>query len=200
MKKVVVSFVSAAALATVGMAAASNSMAASQQHFSNTAGNAAGVIISGNLGYGKVDFRHSGIASKNLSGFAWNGSLGYQFNRYFALESGYTGFHQIKVGTQKINTYGVDLLAKGIYPISNQFNVFAKVGAMDLFSKRLTNGVVGSKVSRIVPEFGIGTGYNLTHNLALTVQGIATLSTKSHNYRMPSVYAAFAGLSYKFNV
>jgi hypothetical protein len=199
MKKLVVSFVSAAALASasIAMAGGMDNMAAPVQASNNSA---AGIIISGNAGYGKVNYKNVGIPTNNLSGFAWNGNLGYQFNQYFAVESGYTNFHDITVGSQKVHTYGIDLLAKGIYPINSQFNVFAKAGAMNLYTKRVANNLVGSNVSRIVPEFGIGTGYNLTHNLALTVQGIATFSTKTHNFTMPATYAGYAGLSYKFNV
>jgi opacity protein-like surface antigen len=200
MKKVVVGFVSAAALATVGMAAASNSMAASTQS-SNS--NAAGVFVSGNLGYGKVDYRNTGLAAKYLRGFTWNANLGYQFNQYLAIEGGYTQFNSIKVtagalqSTQTI--HGISLLAKAIYPINDQFNVFAKAGAMDLIFKNSSNvvGATNARRERIVPEFGVGTSYNVSSNVALTLQGITTLAAK-HN--VPATYAAYAGVSYKFNV
>lgn len=199
MKKVVVGFVSAVALATIGMAAASDSMAASTQSSSN----AAGVFVSGNLGYGKQDLKNSGLPSKDLRGFAWNASLGYQFNQYVAVEGGYTQFHTIKVNTTPNSTdntlYGVGLLAKGIYPINDQFDVFAKAGAMDMFNK-VAVGATTVRKSRIVPAFGIGTSYNVTSNVALTLQGITTLQSKSHAYTMPATYAAYAGVSYKFNV
>ena len=203
MKKLVVSFVSAAALASasIAMAGGMDNMAAPSQA-SNS--NAAGIIISGNAGYGKVNYNASnlGVKSSALNGFAWNANLGYQFNPYVAIESGYTHFNDINVGPAKIDTYGVDLLAKGIYPINSQFNVFAKAGAMDIFSKAV-NGNVTARRARVTPEFGVGTSYNMTHNLALTVQGITTLAMKGPHagtFTMPATYAAYAGLSYKFNV
>jgi hypothetical protein len=196
MKKLVVSFVSAAALASVSIAMAGgmDNMAAPVQHSSNDAG----FIISGNAGYGKVDYPATfGIPSSHLSGFAWNANLGYQFNRYVALESGYTRFHDISVPGGKITTQGVDLLAKGILPINSQFNVFAKAGAMDVF----TSFPGSVKRSRITPEFGIGTGYNVTRNVALTLQGITTLAMKGPHagtFTQPATYAGYAGISYKF--
>jgi OmpA-OmpF porin, OOP family len=204
MKKLVVSFVSAAALASasIAMAGGMDNMAAPTPA-SNS--NAAGIIISGNAGYGKINFSTAGTGASSsvLRGFAWNGNLGYQFNPYVAIESGYTHFHDINFGPGKIDTYGVDLLAKGIYPINSQFNVFAKAGAMDIFSKALINNTTVARVSRVTPEFGIGTSYNMTHNLALTVQGITTLAMKGPHAgtgTMPATYAGYAGLSYKFNV
>lgn len=205
MKKVVVSFVSAAALATitVGMAAGTNSMAASDQFSSNPAG----IYIDGNLGYGKFNAKNSGIPAKELRGFTWSGDVGYQVNQYAAIEAGYTRFHDIK-GTSygvpgKATLYGIDLMAKGIMPINEQFNVFAKAGAMNLYLKSSPSGMPSVKRTRVVPAFGLGTAYNVTQNVALTLQGVTTLAMKGPNsgsYTMPATYAAYAGMSYKFNV
>ena len=205
MKKVVVSFVSAAALATitVGMAAGTNSMAASDQFSSNPAG----IYVDGNLGYGKFNAKNSGMPAKDLRGFAWSGDLGYQVNQYAAVEVGYTRFHDMN-GTSygkpgKATLYGIDLMAKGIMPINEQFNVFAKAGAMNLYLKASPSGMPSVKRTRVVPAFGLGTAYNVTQNVALTLQGVTTLAMKGPNtgsYTMPATYAAYAGMSYKFNV
>lgn len=207
MKKSVVTLVAAVALTTMGMAAAStNGMAASNQTFPN--GNSAGIFIGGNVGYGEFDVsKDAGATSFSNTGFAWNGNLGYQFDRYFAVESGYTHFAKATESdnfgnSAKINDiYGIDLLAKGILPINSQFNVFAKAGAMYLSAKpsvAIGNySFVGDSTSRYVPEFGLGTAYYVTSNVAVSLQGITTL--KSNN-NMPATYAAYAGLSYKFNV
>lgn len=204
MKKLVVSVVSAAALVTAGMAAANHSMAASDQSFS--ANSARGVYVGGNVGYGKFDQTNSGLPAKDLRGFTWNADLGYQFNKYAALETGYTQFHTIKVNTTagKVNNtlYGVSLLAKGILPVTEQFDLFAKAGAMDLFSKA-TTGATTSRRARIVPALGLGTSYHVTKNVSLDVQGITTMAMKGPHkgsYTMPATYAGYAGVSYKFNV
>ncbi len=204
MKTGVVSFVSAIALASasIAMAGGMTSMAASSNQSS-----AAGVFVSGNLGYAKQDVKLTGGApEKDTRGFAWNVNTGYQFNQYLALEAGYTRFSGIKIGINSANVdthlQGVDLLAKGIYPINDQFNVFAKAGAMDMFRKTTATGL-GTLFhqSRIVPEFGIGTSYNLTHHVALTLQGITTLAMKgpkNGSGTMPATYAGYAGVTYKF--
>ncbi len=201
MKKVVVSIVSAAALATasIAMAGGMTSMAASQP-------SAAGAFVSGNLGYAKQDDAiKAPIVAKDLRGFAWNVNAGYQFNEYLALETGYTRFSDVKAaaGASKTDAqlYGIDLLAKAIYPINDQFNVFAKAGAMNMYRKTSVASSPSVRQTRIVPEFGIGTGYNLTHNVALTLQGITTLAMKgpkNGSGTMPATYAGYVGLTYKF--
>lgn len=207
MKKVVLGFVSAAALATVSMAMAGEmtSTAASDQSFDS---NPAGFIVSGNLGYAKQDAKVvAPLTAKDLRGFAWNANAGYQFNQYLAVEAGYTRFSDVKaaLGSNKFDAqlYGIDLLAKAIYPINEQFNVFAKAGAMDMYQKGVFNGVTVTKRSRIVPEFGVGTSYNVTPHVALTLQGITTLAMKGPQNGsgvMPATYTGLAGVSYKFSV
>ena len=204
MKKVVVGFVSATALATISLAMAGGmtSMAASDQ---SSMSNVSGVYIGGNAGYGKVNFINPAVnasnppLTKNLSGFAWSGDLGYQFNQYFAVESGYTSFHSFNVPQGTIRTYGIDLLAKGILPINEQFNVFAKAGAMNLYTKQINTATTLANHSRIVPEFGVGTSYNVNSNVALTLEGLTTLKMTGSN-AMPATYVGLAGMSYKFNV
>lgn len=211
MKKVIVGFVGAAALALVsGAMAGGMTSTVADNGFSDN--NAAGVYVGGNLGYGKLDLKNRGtLPQKYLRGFTWNADLGYQFNPYIAVEGEYTHFHDIRVGNSVNNVdaslSGFGLMAKGILPINEKFNVFAKAGAMDMsMTTSLTQNSVtvqGPHSSKIVPAFGIGTSYNLTHHLALTLQGVTTLSASkniSPNVRMnfPATYAAYAGISYKF--
>ncbi len=210
MKKLVVGLVSAAALATLtaGMAAATNSMNANQS--SNN--NAAGIYVSGNVGYGRVDLKNSDFSSSELSGFAWNVGAGYQFNSYFALEMNYNDYTTPSESANyfgipenlKLQTYSMDLLMKGIYPINDQFNVFAKAGAaymnyegIDSVSYDGLSQSVSSTTTRIVPEFGIGAGYNVTQNVALTIQGLTTLAGSNG---APATYTGLVGASYKFNM
>ncbi|MCX7121135.1 MAG: hypothetical protein NTZ67_05100 [Gammaproteobacteria bacterium] len=210
MKKVVVTLVGAVALVTVGMAAAAtttSNMAASNQTV-YPSGNNSGIFISGNAGYGEFDVsRDVGATRFNNSGFAWNGNVGYQFSRYFAVETGYTHFanvsesNNIGDSANVSDIYGVDLLAKGILPINSQFNVFAKAGAMYLSATpsfgvgnyTFTDNVA---VTHYVPELGLGTAYYVSSNVSVSLQAITTFKTDN----MPATYAAYAGLGYKFNM
>lgn len=197
MKKVVVSLVSAAALATItaGMAAATPSTVASQDFFNN---DAAGVYVSGNLGYGHYNDKN--VVAKDRRGFTWNANLGYQFNQYLAVEGGYIHFNGIKVqqagSATNANLYGLDLVVKGILPINDQFNVFAKVGAMRLDGK-LSSTTAQSAKSKIVPVFGVGAAYNINKQVAVDVQGLYTTAAKNSFRQTATV---LAGVSYKFSV
>jgi len=216
MKKTMVSFISATALLTAGMVFASDNLtmddyqlSAYYQHEQNEkfyADSKVGFFIGINAGYAKVK---AFTKSKN-TGFAWNANLGYQFSPYFAIESGYTQFPDVNesgtlsgVGayTAKDKYYGIDLLFKGILPVTHSFDLFAKLGAMYFTAQRkLQTGAGGlalyKKLKRVVtqynPEVGIGASYDITPHVAITVQGIGTF----WGY---STYAGYGGLSFKFN-
>lgn len=223
MKNLVVSIVSAAALATAGMAAASTSTVAYDQNSGSTG--AAGVFISGGLGVGtsgakKSDYiKEVGAEPNSLTttGFAWNANIGYQFNRYVALEGGYINFGNTKAtyngvnsGSITTNLGGFGLDAKGILPVSSKFDVFAKAGALDMHeTMQGKNGITGKVTgSHWTPDFGAGVDYNVNHNVAVSVQDIYALKTSfnattdgvSHSVNVPSANAVLAGLSYKFNI
>lgn len=224
MKKVVVNIVSAAAL-TLGMAAATNGMAATSQNFSNqTSSNGAGIFVSGNLGYGTIgnsasDYNTTGqpaATSFNHDGLAWAANAGYQFNKYLAVEAGYISFGQSKANTYNTSSQavkatdtfgGFDAAVKGILPINNQFDVFAKAGAVDMHDDLDVTGA-GTTTKATghswAPLLGIGTSYNINKNVALTAQDDYAFKTtykyQGQNTRMPSGNAILAGVSYKFNV
>lgn len=222
MKKVVIGFVGAVALATAGMAAAAtDGMAASSSN-----NDASGIFVSGNLGYGSIGVKKSNFNDPitnaaptkfSNTGLAWAANLGYQFNRYFAVEAGYLDFGGDKVTgtyngnslTQKDTFGGFNATLKGILPINNQFNVFAKAGMIDMHwhesgsnSTNILNGV--GSVSKLVPLLSIGAAYNVNSNVALTLQDAYSFKTKFHKdgnpVTMPAANAILAGVSYKFNV
>jgi len=228
MKKALVGLVGAAALATLttGMAAASSSMNADQ----SSSNNAAGIFISGNLGYGTVNNSKSDInytyllgAQPNTlhnTGFAWNANIGYQFNKNVAIEGGYTHFGEQKatwtnIGSDNISLSGFGVDAKFIIPVNDQFSVFAKGGAIDMHQKNQASGNLTGTVtgSAWTPEVGAGVAYNVTQNVALNLQDIYTLKTDynktvtpvggvatNDQFIIPSTNSIFLGASYKFNM
>ena len=218
MKKLVVSVVGAVALTTAGMAAANHSMAASDQSFSSN-NSARGVFVSGDVGVGSIDVKQSDYGT-NLTkfrnyGFAWAANLGYQFNKYLALEAGYMNFGQSKatasvagVTATETNTFGgFDAAVKGILPVTSQFNLFGKVGTVDMHDDADLS-VAGTSArahgSTWVPMLGVGTSFNVTDHVALNVQDDYAFRT-NYKYKgvhtfMPAANAILAGVSYKFNM
>lgn len=195
MKKVVVSLVSATALATItaGMAAMTHSTVASSS-------NSSGFYVGGNLGYGHYNEKR--VAKKYRGGFAFGADLGYQFNPYFALEGGYLNYgnQQIVLGTDRrdADLYALDFLAKGIYPINNQFDIFAKAGIarLDGFLSDATPAFLVSKTDKIVAMLGLGAAYNINNQLAVNIQALYTTAAKN-SFRQTT--AVLTGITYKFN-
>ncbi|MDF1653489.1 MAG: outer membrane beta-barrel protein [Coxiellaceae bacterium] len=161
----------------------------------------AGLYVGGNVGYGKTNetITDSGVelSTKN-KGFVWGADAGYQFTKNWAIEAGYTQMPNVKVdaGTAQNQNRIFDIVAKGIYPFNDKFNVFGKLGAAYTHT-RTTDLLINANQSSgaIVPYFGAGVGYNLTQNVSLNVQGFAT--TKRGNV-VPAMYGATAGLQYNF--
>jgi len=195
---------SALALSTASIAATTRVAAANM----NT-NNAAGVYISGNLGYGDVDVKLPSVPGASLSkrGFAWSTAVGYQFNQYIAVEGGYIQFADLKAratansDSLTITTDAVDLAVKGIYPINDQFSVFGKAGAAYLSHKGVLTAnsmtiTVRDSEHRIVPLLGVGASYSITQNWAVDVQGITTIKSGDN---FPATYTGLAGVTYKFS-
>ena len=129
----------------------------------------------------------------NLSnnGLAGRIALGYQFNPNFALEAGYlrlsstrvagTSFKPLNVGqgTFTLQQNVIDLLAKGIIPISAKFNLYGKAGLAYVntaISSNIPtippiqgnlNGVTDVARYKLAPEVALGVSYDLTSNVSV---------------------------------
>lgn len=87
-----------------------------------------------------------------------NTNLGYQFNRYFAAEAGYTAYEEDGV----LNN--IDLAIKGILPISegeHPVSLFGKIGPAYLFKGGDSTGAL---------LVGIGGAYQMTDKVDFTLQ------------------------------
>ena len=161
-----------------------------------------GFYVNGGLGYGKVNAEVENKASDNSSGFVYSAGGGYQFDKYVALEGGYTHYPDVKVAGDTIAKRNSQIYAavKGILPLKGGFNVFAKAGAARVSTTYVPgiedasgNDLSGSH-SKILPYGGVGFGYLVSHNVDFNIQFAGT--PKSHN--TPAMYAVMAGVSYKF--
>lgn len=180
------------AIGSAALLVAMDSMAGSVEQNNSVL---SGLYVGGNIGYGKTNETFgdslSGFQNK---GFAWGVNGGYQFNKNFAAEVGYTQMANVKYDAANLATQNriVDIVAKGIYPLNEQFNVFGKLGAAYTHTNDVAEDV---KHSAIVPYFGAGVGYNLTENVSLNVQGFAT--TKRAD-AVPAMFGGTVGLQYSF--
>lgn len=137
-------------------------------------------------GYGKTNIDYMGAKNK---GFAGTANLGYQFTPMLAVEAGVTGY-QRKIND--VRSYNTHLAAKGIVSLGDKVDVFGKLGAAYVHG---VSAVTETDMHKVRPYVGAGVSYYLTDNLAATVQAEATTKYKKE---LPAMYAATAGLTYKF--
>ncbi len=182
-----------------------------------------GFYVTATAGYGKTSLaKNTAPFEKNgngLTGFAFMGGVGYRINQYFAVEGGYLRLPSPSLKTNllpplkgKIGMNSIYLAAKGIYPINNQFDVFAKAGAAVLLpssSIKLegTSTNISLKNShKVLPFVGAGVDYNITPNIAVTAQGLITLrnptlelnNANSQKIKLGKSYVGLLGVTYTF--
>lgn len=157
---------------------------------------APGVYVTGQLGY--ADTHMSDKVSKDLSnnGLAGRVALGYQFNQNFAVEAGYLQLSGSKLdlgavqiphtnyvtqGTLKLQQNAIDFVGKGIIPISNNINVYGKLGVAyvttDFKGTAQTPGIptITADLNDLAhvakhkwaPEAAIGVSYDITPNVSV---------------------------------
>lgn len=146
----------------------------------------AGFYAGGSLGQAKfkdacTDTDVGFVGSCDDKDTAWKIFGGYQFNRNFGVEAGYTDLGEVTgTGTFlglpasfKAKAKGFELLGVGTFPINEQFAVYGKAG---VFRWDLDTSATAGGFSEAASEkgtdltFGFGLKYNFTKNLAARVE------------------------------
>jgi len=129
-----------------------------------------GFYVGGTLGQTNLHVNKSSstgkVDSKGLGGEIFGG---YQFNKYIAAEAGYIQFANTKASglglSQTIKTHAFDVVAKGILPINNQFELFGKAGLARISAK--SSGDIKGSASATRPIAAIGASYFVTKSLSI---------------------------------
>jgi opacity protein-like surface antigen len=137
-----------AAIAVLGIAAASFGLPAAAQSTDT------GFYVGANVGQSKLKDVCSGCDDKDT---AWRFLGGYQINRNFSAELGYTNLGEFS-GT-KVNAW--ELVGVGLFPINNQFGIYGKLGGHHSEAK---DG--GSETGNGL-TYGAGLQFDLSRNLGL---------------------------------
>jgi OOP family OmpA-OmpF porin len=135
------------------------------------------------LGAGMSDFKDAcdGISGPGVScddsDTATKVFGGYQFNRNFAVEVGYTDLgkgsaSQTGVGSASLEASGFEILAVGIAPLNPQWSLYGKLG---IFSSEVDLKVspgLGTNESESGTDltYGFGVGWNITKNFTLRAE------------------------------
>lgn len=102
---------------------------------------------------------------------------GYQFNRNFAVEVGYTDLgkasaSQAGVGSASVEASGFEILAVGIAPLNPQWSIYGKAGIFQSEVDLKVSPGLGSNESESGTDltYGFGVSWDMTKNFALRVE------------------------------
>jgi OOP family OmpA-OmpF porin len=116
------------------------------------------------------------ISTCEATDTTWQVFVGYQFNRYLAVEAGYSDLGEATTGatlagvlvTHRIKTKVWDLVGVGSVPVTDKFSLYVKGGVYRYDADAVTTGAVVGTSSATGTEFTIGAGvqYAFFNNLA----------------------------------
>ena len=134
-----------------------------------------GWYLGGNIGQSKVKDGCSGLGGTGIScddkDTAFKILGGYNINRNFAAELGYTDFGKAKASglglTDEFKATAWELSAVGSYPVANQFSVFGRLGLYFADAKENTNFAGNFKHTNNDLTYGFGVRYDFSRELGV---------------------------------
>ena len=144
-----------------------------------------GFYIGGSIGETTADCNATASTSCDDKDTAWKVFGGYQLNRNFAVELGYSDLGEVSSSgpfSTKVESTVWDLVAVGSIPLGNNFSLYGKLGAYRADAELSTSvGVSGDKSTTDL-TYGLGARYDFTRNLGVRAewqryQGIEVPST-----------------------
>ena len=141
---------------------------ASVAHAQDMSTHDSGLYIGGNYGYLKVD----GDGDDNDfddDNDVWQGLVGYRFNQFFAIEGGYTDFGSYGNSFANAETDGYSAAVKGILPLTDQIEFFAKAGQLWYETDYSVAGFKGDTDDEALFA-GAGLNFKLSEQLLLNAQ------------------------------
>ena len=162
----------AALLAAAGMALSAGALAQGMR------GPDAGWYVGGTFGQSTADGACDDFAGTGLScddkDTAWKIFGGYQVNRNFAAEFGYTNLGEISVSGFGFNASAEatawELVGVGSFPVANRLSLFGKIGFYRAEAEYEDNTGVTADESNTGLTFGFGARYDITRNLGLRLE------------------------------
>jgi OOP family OmpA-OmpF porin len=100
---------------------------------------------------------------------AWKASIGYQINRTFSAELGYTNLGKVSEGTSEVEGTAWEVIGLGKLPVGNQFSVYGLAGiAMTKTEGRILGVNFDDDSTELT--FGVGAQYDVSRNLGARLQ------------------------------
>ncbi|HEY7238828.1 MAG TPA: porin family protein [Burkholderiales bacterium] len=94
---------------------------------------------------------------------------GYQINRSFAAEFGYTDLGDVTVGNNSVNASAWELTGLGKFPLGNQFYIYGLAGLAKVKSESTVSGLRVSDDSTEL-TFGFGLQYDFSPQVGARLQ------------------------------
>jgi OOP family OmpA-OmpF porin len=127
---------------------------------------------------------------------------GYQINRNFGVELGYTDLGKVEASgggvTASVETTALELVGVGSYPVNNQFSIYGKLGLYRADSKGRSNIGLSADETNTDLTFGLGVQYNFTSNLGVRGEWQRYSSVGGGDIGESDVDVLSVGLVYKF--
>ena len=121
-----------------------------------------GVYAGADLGSTKVD----GLSGNEVSIGAF---VGYSFNQNFAVEGAYRRLGSWDVMGYDVSAHQAAVSLIGTLPLSNQFNVFARLGYNNVDASTSVGGIKAS-ASDNGGLYGVGVGYTFSKQISARVE------------------------------
>lgn len=172
-----------------------------------------GLYVNGQVGYAdthiKSQVKNNGAGFSN-DGLAGRLAIGYKVTPNFALELGYLQLSnaEFNVGTSSFSNKqdAIDVAAKGILPITNNVNIYGKLGVAHLTTELKGKNAAGKTVDlnaaqgidkhQWAPEIAIGIGYDITPNVTVDT-ALTHIQTLGDN-RPGNINFLAVGVGYNF--
>ena len=134
-----------------------------------------GWYLGGNIGQSKLKDGCSGLGGSGIScddkDTAFKILGGYNINRNFAAELGYTDLGKAKASglglTDELKATAWELSAVGSYPVANQFSVFGRLGLYFADAKENTNFAGNFKHTNNDLTYGFGVRYDFSRDFGV---------------------------------
>ena len=172
----------------------------------------AGFYVGGSLGQSQVDLDCEGTTSCDDKDTSWKIFAGYQVNRNFAVEIGYSNFGAATASTPpigfipaanvKIESTAWELLAIGLLPVADRFSVYGKLGLyLADTDVRVDFPPLGSATDsddNTDLTFGIGVRYDFTRNFGVRAEWQRYSDVKAADFGESDIDVMSVGLVWKF--
>ena len=131
-------------------------------------------------GGGRVKGEFGCVSACDNKDTTWHGYAGYQINRYFAVEGGYSDFGTVEstgtifgsTASARVDTTAVEIAALGIAPFTDKFSAYIKIGMYRYESDATLSGAVVGTSNAKGTEFTIGMGlqYAITDHIGARLE------------------------------